>query len=171
MTDADANTNTTLADRLQQVRALQNCDGVIQHIPYARYLGITAERLNEAKTAGGDYRFSLPFQEKLIGNAALPALHGGVIAGFAETAALLAVLMNERTQQRIPKAIDFSIDYVRSAGAQATYADCTIVRQGLSVALVQVNAWQQKPERIVATARVHFLLDDSFMAPNSPEFP
>ncbi len=156
---------STVADKLNTSREQQNCSTLIDYIPYAKYLGITAEKQDSG------YRFCLPFADKLVGNAALPALHGGVVAGFAETAALLAVLMREGTQHRIPKSVDFSVDYVRSAGAHPTYADCTVVRQGLSVALVQVNCWQKKPERVVAAARVHFLLDDSFLAPESPEFP
>lgn len=156
---------SNVAKMLTEAREQQNCAALIDYIPYVKYLGITVEQQESA------YRFCLPFADKLVGNAALPALHGGVVAGFAETAALLAVLMRESTQLRIPKSVDFSVDYVRSAGKHATYADCTVVRQGLSVALVQVNCWQKKPERVVATARVHFLLDDSFLAPESPEFP
>ena len=45
-------------------------------IPYVEYLGIRAASQAEPPL------FRLPYQEKLIGNPHLPALHGGVIAGF-----------------------------------------------------------------------------------------
>ncbi|MEK9720706.1 MAG: hotdog domain-containing protein, partial [Quisquiliibacterium sp.] len=60
---------------------------VSQHpIPYAQYLGIRVVPSEDRPL------FRLPYQEKLIGNPRLPALHGGVIAGFSETAAILHLL-------------------------------------------------------------------------------
>ena len=101
--------------------------------------------------------FRLPYQEKLIGNPTLPALHGGVIAGFAETAAILHLNQTLRGA-KLPKGIDFSIDYLRSGRPEETFARCEVVRVGSRVALVQVRCWQQDPERPIATARTHMLL-------------
>ena len=128
-------------------------------VPYVEYLGI---RL----AAGGDAPlFCLPFHERLIGNPYLPALHGGVVAGFAETAATLQVI---RTLggARFPKCIDFSIDYLRAGRSEATYAACEVVRLGARVALVQVRCWQGKgPAQPIAVARGHFLLTAPAAAP------
>jgi len=59
----------------------------------------------------------------------LPALHGGVVAGFAETAATLHLI---RTLQgtKFPKSIDFSIDYLRAGRPEETFAACEVVRVG-----------------------------------------
>jgi uncharacterized protein (TIGR00369 family) len=121
-------------------------------IPYVDYLGILR--------AAGDAEpplFRLPYQDKLIGNPELPALHGGVIAGFAETAATLHLIRTLRGA-KFPKSIDFSIDYLRSGRPVESFASCEVVRVGSRVALVQVRCWQQAPDAPIAVARGHFLL-------------
>ena len=120
-------------------------------IPYVQYLGIRV-------AAGGPVPlFRLPYQAKLIGNPDLPALHGGVIAGFAETAALLH-LVQALQGAKLPKGIDFSIDYLRSGRPVETFAECELVRVGARVALVQVRCWQSGPDNPIVVARGHFLL-------------
>jgi uncharacterized protein (TIGR00369 family) len=120
-------------------------------IPYVEYLGIRAAGDAEPPL------FRLPFQDKLIGNPHLPALHGGVIAGFAETAATLHLIRTLRGT-RFPKSIDFSIDYLRSGRPVESFAACEVVRVGSRVALVQVRCWQKSPDVPIAVARGHFLL-------------
>ena len=121
-----------------------------ERVPYAQFLGIEYDQ--EARA------FCLPFRDDLIGNARLPALHGGVIGGFAETSAILWLLCHEQ-QQRIPNPIDFSVDYLRSARARDSYADCEVLRQGRRVAQVQVRCWQANRQVPIAVARAHFLLE------------
>lgn len=120
-------------------------------IPYVDYLGIRAAGADAAPL------FRLPYQDKLIGNPQLPALHGGVIAGFAETAATLHLIRTLRGA-KFPKSIDFSIDYLRSGRPVECFAACEVVRVGSRVALVQVRCWQQGPDKPIAVARGHFLL-------------
>jgi acyl-coenzyme A thioesterase PaaI-like protein len=45
-------------------------------VPYIQFLGIQFDRRGDELTA------VLPYDEKLIGNPTLPALHGGVTAAF-----------------------------------------------------------------------------------------
>lgn len=124
-------------------------------IPYADYLGL---RLAED---GARPVFRLPFQDKLVGNARLPALHGGVVAGFAETAATLH-LIRALGGAKFPKCIDFSIDYLRSGRPEATYASCEVLRLGARVALVQVRCWQGRgPDQPITVARAQFLLAEA----------
>jgi uncharacterized protein (TIGR00369 family) len=120
-------------------------------IPYVDYLGI------RAAGAADPPLFRMPYQEKLIGNPHLPALHGGVIAGFSETAATLHLIRTLRGA-KFPKTIDFSIDYLRSGRPVESFAACEVVRVGSRVALVQVRCWQKGPELPIAVARGHFLL-------------
>jgi len=124
-------------------------------VPYVQYLGLRLAR-------GGDQPlFRMPYDEKLIGNPRLPALHGGVVAGFAETAATLH-LIRTLGGAKFPKCIDFSIDYLRAGRPEATYAACEVVRQGARVALVQVRCWQGRgPEQPIVVARGHFLLTEA----------
>ncbi|HOA94628.1 MAG TPA: PaaI family thioesterase, partial [Quisquiliibacterium sp.] len=122
-------------------------------VPYVEFLGIRSSPTEQ----GTLYR--MPYQEKLIGNPRLPALHGGVVAGFGETAALLSLI--ERLKgEKFPKSIDFSIDYLRSGRPEETFADCEIVRIGSRVALVQVRCWQKNPGYQIAVMRGHFLLTE-----------
>ena len=127
-----------------------------ERVPYSAFLDVQVTMVD------GIPRCRLPFRKTLIGNSVLPALHGGVVAGFMENAALLhlLLLLDER---KVPKSIDFSIDYLRSANATDTWAQCEVARQGRRVAQVQVRCWQDEAghpgrTRDVALARAHFLL-------------
>ena len=130
-----------------------------ERVPYAAFLDV------QVALADGMPRFRLPFRQSLIGNPALPALHGGAVAGFMENAALLhlLLLLDERS---VPKAIDFSIDYLRSANAADAHAACEVARQGRRVAQVQIRCWQDEAghpgrTREIALGRAHFLLGDA----------
>lgn len=139
----------TLARRL----AREQGDGsaLLTLVPYARYLGV---RLLMDK---GKPRSMLPYRPQLIGSPMPPALHGGVTAAFMENAALLQLLL-ELDERRVPKSIDFSIDYLKPGRPEDCYADCVLTRAGLRVAQVQVSCWQKSPEQPIAIARGHFLL-------------
>ena len=49
-------------------------NALVSGVPYIRWLGIQFDRRGDELTA------VLPFDEKLIGNPLLPAIHGGVTA-------------------------------------------------------------------------------------------
>ncbi len=118
-------------------------------IPYAARLGIEFDSQDEV--------FHLPFRAELVGNRRLPAIHGGVIGGFMENAALIWLGMTE-DQGRVPSPIDFAIDYLRSARARDCFARCEVLRQGRRVAQVQIRCWQRQEATPVAVARGHYLL-------------
>ncbi len=142
-------------DLNQQVRDAHernDYDGLIALIPYARLLGVECLRMGE------DMVFRLPANKDLIGNPTLPAIHGGVIAGFMEQAGLLHLLMFMGIPH-MPKIIDFSIDYLRAGHYRDTYAQCQVWRQGRRVANVAITAWQSRQSEPIATARAHFKVD------------
>ena len=124
--------------------------------PYADFLALERCAPPEDPAAAV---FRMPFKPELIGNPVLPALHGGVVAGFAETAALLHVIYtSDLAPEEAPRGVDFSLDYLRPARPVHTWARCTTVRQGARVALVHVQVWQEDPSRPIVTARSHCLL-------------
>ena len=125
-------------------------DAVNKLIPYAHYLGI---RLDQDED--GSPLFVLPFDPKNIGNVDLPAIHGGVIAGFLENAAVMHLLyaMDSTT---MPKPINCNIDYLRSGRPIETYAKCEVTKQGRRIANVSITAWQDNPDKLIASARYHF---------------
>ncbi len=125
---------------------------LIEAIPYASLIGLRVRR------EGDSVLFHLPISPDNIGNPVLPAIHGGVIAGFMEQAAMLH-LMIFMNSSSFPKIIDFSIDYLRAGLSRETYASCQVWRQGRRVGNVAITAWQTDPNEPIATARAHFKLD------------
>ena len=123
---------------------------VLEAIPYARFLGVTIDRTN------GMLECVLPFREEIVGNVMLPAIHGGVIGAFLELTALLR-LIDESGTERVPKPINFAIDYLRSAGPITTRARADIFKLGRRVAVVHVVAWQDDAARPVAAGNGKFL--------------
>ena len=123
-------------------------------IPYARFLGIKVE------TSADRLRLRLPFRQNLVGNPTLPAWHGGVTAAFMENTALLHLLL-QLDEHRVPKTIDFAIDFLLSGRPQDLYTDCEVSRLGSRVAQTQIRCWQTDPAKPIAIARAHFLLSAS----------
>lgn len=121
-------------------------------MPYTKFIG-----LDVVANAQGQILFRLPFKEENIGNTRLPALHGGLIGGFLESASVL-FLYAAAELEALPKMVDFSLDYLRSGKPETLYARCAITRQGSRIAHVAIEAWQSAPDKPVATARAHFLL-------------
>ncbi len=128
-----------------------NAARALDAIPYARFLGVRLETTPEGLAC------VLPFRDDLVGNAALPALHGGVVGAFLELTALLG-LLDASDGDRVPKPIDFSVDYLRSAGPRDTRGRAEIVRHGRRIANVRVVAWQERVDRPVAAGVGNFLL-------------
>jgi len=124
---------------------------ILDAIPYARFLGVTAERVD------GVLECVLPFRDEIIGNERLPAVHGGVIGAFLELAALVR-LVDESGGDRVAKPITFSVDYLRSAGPTTTRARAEIFKLGRRIANVHVVAWQGDQSRLVAAGNGKFLL-------------
>lgn len=143
-------------DLQEQVRLAQVSGDyalLLDAIPYARLIGVGCLR------QGDDLIFHLPAIQGNVGNPLLPALHGGVIAGFMELSASLHLLIGMGSA-RLPKIIDFSVDYLRAGLYRDTYAQCQVWRQGRRVANVAITAWQGTAAEPIATARAHFKIED-----------
>jgi acyl-coenzyme A thioesterase PaaI-like protein len=138
-------------------------------VPFVRTLGVRFDRLGDELTA------KLPFDEKLIGNPALPALHGGATAAFLEVSAIIALAwadlwddlesgaltveaLEAGTRPAMPKTIDFTVDYLRSGLPRDAYARARVTRKGRRYASVTVEGWQDNRDRPYAMALGHFLM-------------
>ncbi|MBS3803016.1 MAG: PaaI family thioesterase [Oleiphilaceae bacterium] len=126
---------------------------LLESIPYAVFIGLHCDRF------GDDIIFRLPPKPENLGNPVLPAIHGGVIGGFMEVSAAIYLMMSQDIF-RVPKIIDFSLDYLRAGLDQETFAECHLTRQGKRVANVMITAWQKSRQQPIATARAHFLMED-----------
>ena len=142
---------------------------LVNGIPYSQFLGIRFDRRGDELTA------LLPFDEKLIGNPYLPALHGGVTSAFLEITAIIELswsmlweemesgkldpaTLDETHLPRLPKTIDFTVDYLRSGLPRDAYARARVNRSGRRYASVHVEAWQDNRSRMFAQATGHFLI-------------
>lgn len=147
-------------------------EALVGGIPFVRFLGITFDRRGDELTA------VLNYDDKLIGNPLLPALHGGVTAAFLETTALVelgwqrlweevesgqrdADTLTPDALPRMPKTIDFTVDYLRSGLPRDAYARARVNRSGRRYASVHVEAWQDNRTRLFAQASGHFLMPNS----------
>ncbi|MGC8121872.1 PaaI family thioesterase [Marinobacter sp. VGCF2001] len=143
----------TDAEILRHTRETGDFNRMMESIPYASWIGLQCERF------GDDLIFRLPKKEENLGNPILPAIHGGVIGGFMEMSAAIYLIMSQDTL-RMPRIVDFSLDYLRAGLNRETYAECHLTRQGNRVANVMISAWQKSRSQPIATARAHFLLED-----------
>ena len=125
--------------------------GLVESVPYARLIGMLADRDAEGLVC------HLPFKDENVGNARLPAVHGGVVGAFLELTALLT-LIDASGGERIPKPINFSIDYLRAAGPRETHCRAEIVKLGRRIANVRVLAYQDDRAKPVAAGIANFRL-------------
>lgn len=142
---------------------------LVEGVPYAQFLGIHFDRRGDELTG------VLPFDDKLIGNPMLPALHGGVTAAFLEVTAIIELSWSylwedieagridpatpdPQNMPRLPKTIDFTVDYLRSGLPRDAYARARVNRSGRRYASVHVEAWQDNRTRLFAQATGHFLM-------------
>jgi len=140
-----------LLEELKRKGVENDMHELLCRIPYARFLGVDAER------RGNEITTFLPFSEHLVGNPRLPAIHGGVIGGLLEITCVTQLLF-DTSCDTVPKTIDISIDYLRSRKPLETYGRATVTRHGRRVANVRAEVWQEDRSRPIASARGHFLL-------------
>lgn len=124
---------------------------VLPLLPYARFLGLRADMLD------GHPIVIMPFQPHLVGNPMLPALHGGSTAAMMELTAIDR-LARDADDGAIPKPINVSVAYLRSARDADTFAHARINRAGRRVANVLVEAWQTDRAAPIAALTAHFLM-------------
>lgn len=141
----------------KQARDENNAQVLVDALPYARFLGMRAVEID------GEPGFHLPPRDSNVGNPVLPAIHGGAVGGFMEMAAVVTLLMEIDQSKlagplRVPKLVDFSVDYLRAARLVDTYASCEVARQGRRMANVVVRIWQESRDQPMATARSHYVL-------------
>lgn len=144
-------TSPRIAELLRQVRQSGDFRLLTDVIPYTRFLGIGVENTT------GEVLCRMRYVPMLIGNSSIPALHGGTLGGLMESAAIFELLL--RTQEeRVPKIITITVDFLRSGRPQDTLAKATITRLGRRVANLQVQAWQEDRGKPIASANALFLL-------------
>lgn len=141
----------TIESIVDAARHSRDWEPLVTLVPYARFLGVRLD------IRGDQFGACMPFDKKLIGNPALPALHGGAIGGFLESAGLFYLLWDMDSAD-LPKTINFTFEYLRSGRPVDTYAQVFMVKQGRRVAHLRVEAWQSSPDKPIAIGHGNFML-------------
>ena len=120
--------------------------------PYALTLGINVLPAAD----DGLPLLRLPPADHLYGRPGF--LHGGALAGLLEIAAILAARHAIGDDAVRIKPIGMTVDYLRGARAQDSFARGRLLRTGTRIAAVEVHAWQDDESRPVASARMNLSL-------------
>lgn len=142
---------SALLESIRGAKAAGDPNRIAAAIPYARWLGFEVELVES------ELRGRLRFSPPLIGNASLPALHGGTLGALLESTAIVEVLWRMETLI-LPKTITITIDFLRPGRPVDVQARAIVTRQGRRVANVRAEAWQEDPARPIATANALFLV-------------
>jgi uncharacterized protein (TIGR00369 family) len=140
-----------LLKRLSQARKHGNVGQLAEAIPYAKWMGIVPEN------GTGELLTRMRYHETLIGNTFLPAIHGGTLGAMLEMAAIFHLLWETETET-VPKIVNITVDYLRSAGPRDVIAAAKVTKQGRRMVNVFAEAWQDDRSRPVASASAHFLI-------------
>ena len=141
----------SLIDTLAEAKRAGDYQALLDAVPYSRFLGLSAA------LDTGELITTMRYADHLIGNPALPALHGGTLGALLESAAIFELLWRAETIV-LPKTITLTIDYLRSGAPVDTHARGTVTRQGRRITNVRMEAWQADRSAPVATAHAVFLV-------------
>jgi acyl-coenzyme A thioesterase PaaI-like protein len=142
---------------------------LVARVPFFSFMRISFDRRGDELTG------VMAFDNKLIGNPMLPALHGGATASFLEATAMITLSwsylwediesgkldvesLTEGELPRLPKTVGFTVDYLRSGLPRDAYARAKVNRSGRRYASVHVEGWQDNRARLYAQATGHFVM-------------
>ena len=130
---------TPLKDRLEAVRHFME-----KEVPFNALLGIQLVALE-----CGSAEMRIPYRPELLGDAARPALHGGVTSALIDVTGGTALLTQVQPGDRL-STIDLRIDYLRPAGKADLIARAEVLRLGNRVGVVKIQAFSGTNEEHIA---------------------
>lgn len=148
-----------LIKRLNEARTKRDVSRLADAIPYAKWMHIAPE------TTTGELLTRMRYHSTLIGNTHLPAIHGGTLGAMLEMAAIFHLLW-ETDAQTVPKIVNITVDYLRSAGPRDVIAAAKVTKQGRRMVNVFAEAWQDDRSKPVASASAHFLVQSDDTLPS-----
>ncbi|MBS0527360.1 MAG: PaaI family thioesterase [Proteobacteria bacterium] len=148
-----------LIKRLNEARTKRDVSRLAEAIPYAKWMHIAPE------TTTGELLTRMRYHSTLIGNTHLPAIHGGTLGAMLEMAAIFHLLW-ETDAQTVPKIVNITVDYLRSAGPRDVIAAAKVTKQGRRMVNVFAEAWQDDRSKPVASASAHFLVQSDDTLPS-----
>ena len=124
--------------------------------PFAKFLGL------QVKEAGGGHLLcSLPFKRDFVGNMALPALHGGVIASVIDHVGGFAAWTTLTDSKETLSTIDLRIDYIKPAPCKPLTCKGKVSYKGKTTVFVDMVVYAEsssieKESEIIALGRGTF---------------
>src|SRR5262245_23982532 len=155
-----AEVSGSLMKRLAEARKKGDVARLVEAIPYAKWMQISPENTT------GELLTRMRYHDSLIGNTFLPAIHGGTLGAMLEMAAIFHLLW-ETEAETVPKIVNITVDYLRSARPRDVVAAAKVTKQGRRMVNVFAEAWQDDRSKPVATASAHFLVASTDDAPPS----
>lgn len=131
-------------------------ESILSMMPYAARLGVSAGFSDDGRLV-----CTMPFRQENIGNAQLPALHGGSLASFLEITAILQLTRRQVAIQKVetieasrsvvPLPINVSVQYLRSADALDCFAEAEVLKIGRRTSTLFCKVWQNDVTKPVAS--------------------
>lgn len=121
--------------------------------PYAKSLGIGIDRFED-----GIPVLAVEYSTTIEGRPG--AFHGGATSGLLETAGYAALRSRLSTEGLNPllKPINITVQFLSAGKQKRTFAKGRITRMGRRNANLTVEAWQDDPDRPIATAVMNILM-------------
>lgn len=124
----------------------------VEGTPHAKFLGIKFVAVDIGRAT-----LSLPYDEKLVGNAETKVLHGGVLTALLDQASGLAAVSS--FDDMLPVAtLDLRIDYMRAATPGKTIiAEAHAYKATRHIAFVRATAHEGDIDNPVASSQASFM--------------
>ena len=121
--------------------------------PYAEGLGIVIDHIDE-----GTPVLAVDFNSRIEGRPGY--LHGGALSGLMEMAAIAALRadLERRGGKARIKPVNVAVEFMHGGKAHRTFARGRLTRSGRRLAVVSAEAWQDDPQRPIATALMNIIL-------------
>ena len=144
---------------MAELTARESLDLVLAHMPYGATMGVQISALEDAALL-----CRMPFDESLIGNTDLPALHGGALASCMEIVATLEVARRQLGHMEdldsanmgqviaaLPVPVNTTVQYLRSADAVDCQVRAEVLKLGRRSSTVICRLWQGDEAKPVAS--------------------
>ncbi|MEM7370465.1 MAG: PaaI family thioesterase [Bacteroidota bacterium] len=122
-----------------------------QVIPLHRFLGVKMLDIEP-----GYCKMLFPFREEVIGDFRGRRWHGGIIATALDSVGGAAAMTTLTTPQDKLATIDLRIDYIRGTAPKELVVIGKLVRSGNRIIAVDMEAWQEEEQKLVAQGRGMF---------------
>jgi len=143
---------TSTADLVRLAKESGDVSALVAAIPYLHFMGISVAR--DASGLVG----KMAYTDLLVGNASIPALHGGAIGALLESTAIIHAMWESETMV-LPKIVTITVDFLRPGRPVDTFAQGAVTKEGRRIVNVGVEAWQEDRSRPIARARCIFLVE------------